>query len=65
MKNADLIKELDIKAGMLELGEQIAWGSDSALMRRAARALEAAQRPINCGTGHCSCIECLYKGEKK
>ena len=65
MNNTELIKELDTKAGMIEMGECIAWGSDSELMRRAARALEASQRPINCGTGHCSCIECLYKGEKK
>ena len=37
---ADLIKRLRIKAGMIELGEIIAWGSDSALMREAADVLE-------------------------
>lgn len=38
----DLIKRLRIKAGMIELGEIIAWGSDSALMREAADVLERA-----------------------
>lgn len=36
----DLIKRLRIKAGMIELGELIAWGSDAALMREAADVLE-------------------------
>lgn len=38
----DLVKRLRIKAGMIEMGEMIAWGSDSALMREAADALELA-----------------------
>ena len=42
----DLVKRLRIKAGMIELGELIAWGSDSALMREAADALElVVERP--------------------
>lgn len=39
---SDLVKRLRIKAGMIEMGEMIAWGSDSALMREAADALEMA-----------------------
>lgn len=39
---SDLVKRLRIKAGMIEMGEMIAWGSDSALMREAADALELA-----------------------
>lgn len=37
---SDLVGRLRIKAGMIEMGELIAWGSDSALMREAADALE-------------------------
>lgn len=37
-----LARRLRIKAGMIEMGELIAWGSDSALMREAADALELA-----------------------
>ena len=39
----DLVKRLDIKAGVMEMGEKIAWGSDTALMREAARKIEAMQ----------------------
>lgn len=39
---SDLVKRLRIKAGMIEMGELIAWGSDVALMREAADALEMA-----------------------
>lgn len=39
---SDLAKRLRIKAGMIEMGERIAWGSDSALMREAADALDHA-----------------------
>lgn len=35
----DLAKRLEIKASMIELCEQIAWGSDSAIMREAAAEL--------------------------
>lgn len=38
----DLPERLRIKASMIELGERIAWGSDSSLMREAADALEMA-----------------------
>lgn len=40
----DLVKRLDIKAGVMEMGEQIAWGSDTALMREAARRIEAFEK---------------------
>jgi len=32
----DLPNRLEIKAGMMEMGEKIAWGSDTSLMREAA-----------------------------
>lgn len=40
---SDLVKRLRIKAGMIEMGEMIAWGSDSELMREAADVLEMAE----------------------
>lgn len=43
---SDIVKRLDIKAGVMEMGERIAWGSDTALMREAARAIEAKDRRI-------------------
>ncbi len=43
---SDLVKRLDIKAGVMEMGEKIAWGSDTALMRESARALVAANNRI-------------------
>ena len=36
----NLIKSLEIKAGVMEMGELIAWGSDTALMREAAQYLK-------------------------
>lgn len=33
---SDIVKRLEIKAGVMEMGERIAWGSDTALMREAA-----------------------------
>lgn len=41
MNPVDLIQRLRIKAAMIELGEKIAWGSDSALMHEAADTLAA------------------------
>ncbi len=41
-----LIERLRIKAGMIEMGEKIAWGSDSALMYEAADALASTQAEI-------------------
>jgi hypothetical protein len=35
----DLIKRLNGKAAAIEMGEKIDWGSDSAIMREAAKAL--------------------------
>jgi hypothetical protein len=37
---SDLVNQLNIKAGVIEMGERIAWGSDTALMREAAREIE-------------------------
>ena len=36
----NLIKSLEIKASVMEMGERIAWGSDTALMREAAHYLK-------------------------
>lgn len=38
-----LVARLRTKAGVMEMGERIAWGSDTALMYEASSALEAAQ----------------------
>jgi uncharacterized protein YbgA (DUF1722 family) len=40
---SDLVKRLTIKAGVIEMGEKIAWGSDTALMREAAARIEELQ----------------------
>lgn len=42
----ELSKQLRIKADMIEMGERIAWGSDSRLMREAADALEQTERKV-------------------
>ena len=39
----DLIDRLRIKADVMEMGERIAWGSATSLMREAANAIEALQ----------------------
>jgi len=39
----DLPERLDIKAGVMEMGEKIAWGSDTALMREAAKKIRDLQ----------------------
>jgi hypothetical protein len=39
----DLVNRLTIKAGVMEMGEKIAWGSDTALMREAADRIEELQ----------------------
>ena len=43
---SDLAKQLDVKAGLMEMGERIAWGSDTAIMRQAARTIEAKEKRI-------------------
>ena len=35
-----LIKRLRVKAGVMEMGERIAWGSETSLMREAAEKIE-------------------------
>jgi len=40
----DLIRRLNIKADIISTGERIQWGSDSAIMREAAEALEAERQ---------------------
>lgn len=44
--NEKLIRNLTIKAGVMEMGEKIAWGSDTALMRQAAHALQSQAERI-------------------
>ena len=36
----DLVKRLTVTAGVMEMGEMISWGSDTALMREAADRIE-------------------------
>jgi hypothetical protein len=36
----DIVKRLEIKANVMEMGEKIAWGSDTALMREAAEEIK-------------------------
>lgn len=40
---SDLPKRLRIKAGMIQLGEKIAWGSDTELMYEAADRIETLE----------------------
>ena len=42
----NIIKSLVVKAGVMEMGEKIAWGSDTALMRQAAAALQSQAERI-------------------
>ena len=42
----ELIHDLTIKAGVMEMGEKIAWGSDTALMRQAAATLQSQAERI-------------------
>ena len=44
--NEELINNLTIKAGVMEMGEKIAWGSDTALMRQAASTLQSQAERI-------------------
>ena len=46
MSNKELIERARIKAGVMEMGERIQWGSDTAIMREAADALELADKRI-------------------
>lgn len=43
---SDLVKRLNIKAGVMEMGEMIAWGSDTALMREAASYIEELESKL-------------------
>jgi selenocysteine lyase/cysteine desulfurase len=42
----DLVKRLTIKAGVMEMGEKIAWGSDTSLMREAADRIKELERKL-------------------
>lgn len=44
---SDLPKKLRIKAGVISMGEPIAWGSDTALMEEAADLIEQQQVEID------------------
>ncbi len=45
-KYKTLPEQLRIKAGMIEMGEKIAWGSDTELMRKAADKIEMLNKKI-------------------
>lgn len=42
----DLVKRLTIKIGVMEMGERIAWGSDTALMREAVHRIEYLEKRL-------------------
>jgi len=42
----DLVKRLTIKAGVMEMGEKIAWGSDTSLMHEAADRIEELEAKL-------------------
>lgn len=51
----DLVKRLRIKADMIQMGEKIAWGSDSEIMREAADYIEKAantHQPVELPAGY-------------
>lgn len=41
-----VVERLRIKADMIQMGEKIAWGSDSAIMREAAARIETLERAL-------------------
>jgi cob(I)alamin adenosyltransferase len=45
-----LQEQLRIKAGIMEMGEKIAWGSDTSLMRLAADRIDALEQAIKSNT---------------
>ena len=47
----DLKKRLTIKAGVMEMGEKIAWGSDTSLMREAAARIEELEAKLALSEG--------------
>lgn len=42
----DLVKRLTIKASIMEMGESIAWGSDTSIMREASARIEELEADI-------------------
>jgi hypothetical protein len=46
MNEKTLSERLRIKAGVMEMGEKIAWGSDTALMREAADVINKLEEDI-------------------
>ncbi|MEN6642187.1 MAG: hypothetical protein ABFE08_07055 [Armatimonadia bacterium] len=41
------MRRLEIKAGVMEIGERIQWGSDTALMREAAVYIDLLERKLD------------------
>jgi hypothetical protein len=41
-----LVNQLRVKAGVMEAGDRIAWGSDTVLMREAADRIEKLERKL-------------------
>jgi hypothetical protein len=44
---SDLVERLEIKSGMMKMGEKIAWGSDTALMDEAAARITALEQEVH------------------
>lgn len=51
-----VVERLRIKADMIQMGEKIAWGSDSAIMREAAARIETLERALEGATTALTCI---------
>ena len=47
MREIDIVNRLQIKAQMIDMGERIALGSDTALMREAATEIDRLRRIID------------------
>ena len=45
-ERADIVDRLTISAAMIEMGEKITWGSDTALMREAATEIASLRREL-------------------
>jgi nitric oxide reductase large subunit len=58
----DLVKRLTIKAGVMEMGEKIAWGSDTSLMREAADRIEALTEQLEAARADAKEAEAYAEG---
>lgn len=60
-----LVERFNITAGVMEMGERIAWGSDTTLMREAATALEAQAAELAAVKENCETVCNSYADENQ